>query len=297
MTKAAALTRIASAHLNAEIDPKGAQLFTLKDAEGLDLQWDGDPAVWTGRAPILFPIVGMLVGSHYRLDGKTYELDKHGFARHSLFEVAEASAASATFRLRDSEATRAVYPFRFELDVRFSIDGATLTLAATVKNPGETPLPASFGFHPALRWPLPYGAARADHALTFAHDEPAPIRRIDADGVVLPQTFPTPVAGRTLALRDDLFTNDAVIFEALNSDRLRYGAPTGPSLEIAFPDTPWLGVWTKPGAPYICVEPWHGIADPDGYQGDFREKPGVFIVAPDATFETRMEITRMPPQS
>ena len=289
MTKAAALTRIASAHLNAEIDPKGAQLFTLKDAEGLDLQWDGDPAVWTGRAPILFPIVGMLVGSHYRLDGKTYELDKHGFARHSLFEVAEASAASATFRLRDSEATRAVYPFRFELDVRFSIDGATLTLAATVKNPGETPLPASFGFHPALRWPLPYGQPRADHALTFQHDEPAPIRRINTEGVVLPEALPTPVVGRTLTLRDDLFTNDAVIFDALNSDRLRYGAGAGTSLEIVFPDTPYLGVWTKPGGGYICVEPWHGIADPVGFDGDFRAKPGVFEVAPG--FEKTMSVS------
>jgi len=294
MTDAPALIRIASPHLSAEIDPMGAQLFALRDAEGRDLQWDGDPAIWTGRAPILFPIIGMLVDEQYRLDGKTYHLPKHGFARHSLFEVAETTPTSATFRLRDSETTRAAYPFRFELDVRFALDEATLSLTATVRNPGETPLPASFGFHPALRWPLPYGAARADHALTFAHDEPAPIRRIDADGVVLPQTFPTPVAGRTLALRDDLFTNDAVIFEALNSDRLRYGAPTGPSLEIAFPDTPWLGVWTKPGAPYICVEPWHGIADPAGFDGDFRAKPGVFEVAAGGEKTMSVSITWKP---
>jgi galactose mutarotase-like enzyme len=269
----------------------GAQLFTLKDAEGRDLQWDGDPAIWSGRAPILFPIVGALADDRYRVDGKTYDLSKHGFARRSLFVVVEATSSSAAFRLRESEETLTLYPFRFELDVRFTVEDATLTLTATVKNPGDAPLPASFGFHPALRWPLPYGAPRAEHRLTFACEEPAPIRRIDTDGVVLPESFKTPVVGRELALRDDLFTDDAVIFDALKSDRLRYGADTGPSLEIAFPDTPYLGVWTKPGAGYICIEPWHGIADPVGFDGDFRTKPGVFEVPPGGAKEIAMSIT------
>ena len=294
MTEAPALIRIASDHLSAEVDPMGAQLFALRDAEGRDLQWDGDPAIWTGRAPILFPIVGALVGDQYRVDGETYDLPKHGFARHSLFEVVKTTALSATFRLRASAATLKVYPFQFELDVTFTLDGAMLTLAATVRNHGDAPLPASFGFHPALRWPLPYGAARADHRLTFAEDEPAPIRRINTDGVVLPESVPTPVMGCNLMLKDELFTNDAVIFDALNSDRLRYGAEAGPSLEIAFPDTPYLGVWTKPGAPYICVEPWHGIADPAGFDGDFRAKPGVFEVAPGGVKEIAMSITLKP---
>ena len=294
MTTARALIRIASGHLSAEIDPMGAQLFALRDAEGRDLQWDGDPAFWTGRAPILFPIVGALVDDRYRIDGKTYDLPKHGFARRNLFDVVETTATSAVFRLRASEATLKVYPFHFELDLTFTVEGATLTLTATVRNMGDAPLPASFGFHPALRWPLPYGEPRADHRLIFAEDEPAPIRRIDTDGVVLPEPVPTPVVGRDLVLRDDLFTNDAVIFNALRSDRLRYGAATGPSLEIAFPDTPYLGVWTKPGAPYICVEPWHGIADPVGFDGDFRSKPGVFEVAPGRAKEIAMSITLNP---
>jgi galactose mutarotase-like enzyme len=160
------------------------------------------------------------------------------------------------------------------------VTGPTLAVTATVRNLGATPLPASFGFHPALRWPLPYGGERARHRLQFDRAEPAPIRRITPSGVVRPESFPTPVEGRELLLRDALFTDDAVIFDQLRSDGLRYGAPDGPQLEVRFPDTPYLGVWTKPGAPYICVEPWHGIADPEGYAGDFRHKPGVFEVAP-----------------
>jgi galactose mutarotase-like enzyme len=141
-------------------------------------------------------------------------------------------------------------------------------------------MPASFGFHPALRWPLPYGQPRAAHVITFEKEEKAPIRRLDSDGLVLPGGFPTPVAGRAWALRDDQFTDDAVIFDALASRRLQYGAKAGPQIEVGFADTPYLGVWTRPGADFICIEPWHGIADPQGFGGAFGDKPGLFQVAP-----------------
>ncbi len=284
------LTAIASDQLSAEINAMGAELYALRDAEGQDLQWDGDSAFWTGRAPILFPIVGMLEGGRYRLDGRTYAMPKHGFARRKPFTVIDADSASAVFRLVADAETLAIYPFAFELDLRFAIAGARLDITATVRNRGETPMPASFGFHPALRWPLPYGRPRDAHRILFPEDEPAPIRRITGEGVVKPESFPTPVRGRDLVLRDDLFVDDAVIFDRLQGQTLRYGAPDGPQLEVSFPNTPYLGVWTKPGAPYICIEPWHGIADPAGYDGDFRQKPGVFEVAPGAEAKIGMSI-------
>jgi galactose mutarotase-like enzyme len=285
---------IASPALSAEIDPLGAQLSILRDADGRDLLWDGDPAIWNGRAPILFPIVGALVDGRYRLGANSYSLPKHGFARRSRFEIVEHLPASILFRLNADEETLAVYPFRFQLDIRFGIEGATLTLAAIVRNLGEDQMPASFGFHPALRWPLPYGQARAEHFIRFGDDEPAPIRRVDTDGVVRPRTYPTPVVGRDLPLRDSYFEDDALIFDPIKSQRLRYGAPNGPHIDVEFPDTPYLGVWTKPNAPYICIEPWHGIADPAGFQGDFRQKPGVFEVAAGQARRIAMSITLKP---
>jgi galactose mutarotase-like enzyme len=291
MTEQRALVSIKSEALSAEIDPLGSQLHALRDYEERDLLWDGDPAFWTGRAPILFPIVGMLVNGRYRLGETIYPMQKHGFARRSLFEVVEQTPSAATFRLRASEATLKSYPFQFELDITFAIEGATLSLTALVKNGGDETMPASFGFHPALRWPLPYGKPRADHRLCFEKDEPEPIRRIDHEGVVVPEIYPTPVRGCNLTLRDDLFEDDAVIFDRLKSPRLSYGASDGPQIEVAFPDTPYLGVWTKPGAPYICIEPWHGIADPQGFHGDFRDKPGVFEVAPGEAHTATMSIT------
>jgi galactose mutarotase-like enzyme len=289
------ITSIASDGLSAEINAMGAQLFALRDAEGRDLLWDGDPAIWNGRAPLLFPIVGELAGGEYRLDGQSWRLPRHGFARNRLFRLVEAGTATALFRLTWDEETYRAYPFHFELDIRFALDGAALTIAATVRNLETSRiLPASFGFHPALRWPLPYGQPRADHAVTFQTDEAAPIRRLDAKGLVQPVPLPTPVKGRSLALRDDLFAHDALIFDRLQSRTLRYGADTGPHITVDFPDTGLLGLWTKPGAPFVCIEPWHGIADPEGFTGDFRDKPGIFLVAPGGTKDCRMILSLHP---
>jgi len=166
---------IRSDGLSAEIDPLGAQLFALRDADGADLLWNGDRAFWTGRAPVLFPIVGALANDRYRLGEREFTLPKHGFARRRLFEVAEAAPGRAVFRLCWDEETLAVYPFRFELDLSFAVAGPTLTMTATVRNlDPAAPMAASFGFHPALRWPLPYGQPRAAHALVFEYNEPAP---------------------------------------------------------------------------------------------------------------------------
>ena len=279
MTTDARKLKIASSGLSATIDPLGAELQDLCDAEGRSLQWDGDPAVWTGRAPLLFPIVGMLAGGHYRLDGRTTAMAKHGFARRSTFAVVSHAPHAAVLRLSATDETRAAYPFDFTLDVAFTLVDAALRIVATIVNHGDTTMPASFGFHPAFRWPLPYGEPREDHVLRFAHDEPAPIRRIDGDGLLRPDRLPTPVVGDTLALRDDLFVDDALILDGLESRRLTYGASRGPRLSLAF-DGPMLGVWTRPGAGFVCIEPWHGVADPVGYTGDLRDKPGTMLVEP-----------------
>jgi galactose mutarotase-like enzyme len=281
---------ISSDGVSAQIDPLGAQLSVLRDAEGRDLLWDGDPAIWASRAPILFPIVGELNHGLYHIDGQTHALGRHGFARRRRFELVEHTAAKAVLRLSSDAETLAVYPFGFVLDLTFETIGASLSLTADITNPGEAPLPASFGFHPAFRWPLPYGGERGAHRVRFARVEDAPIRRINSQGLVLPDTLPSPVEGRDLALRDALFVNDALVFDQLNSGSLSYGVEGGAQLEIDFGGAPFLGLWTKPGAPFICVEPWHGIADPEGFEGDFREKPGVFEVAPGETRRIGMSI-------
>lgn len=285
------LLTISSPLLAAEIDPNGAQLHSLRDSSGRDYLWHGDPAIWAGRAPLLFPIVGTLNGGKLRVGNREYALPRHGFARGSIFETAATTPESATFRLRSSAATLAVYPFEFELEIRYAIHGPTLSVEAAIRNSGKGGMPASLGFHPGFAWPLPAGEPRAAHFIEFEKEEPAPIRRIDAAGLLSPQSHPTPVSNRRLLLADDLFQDDVIILDTLNSRRVTYGAEGGPHIALGFPDARYLGIWTKPGAPFVCIEPWQGVTDPAGFDGDFFEKPGVFVVRSGETHSFGMTIS------
>jgi len=278
--------------LTAVINPLGAELSSLKDAADRELMTDADPAFWTGRAPLLFPVVGKPAGETIRIDGRAYPMKQHGFARRMMFTVSEHREDCAVFTLDANTETRRSFPFEFQLRVSFRIEGASLTVEAEVFNPDrERSLPASFGFHPAFAWPLPGGGVKEGHRITFSADEPEPLRRIDADGQIAPEPRPSPLDGRVLELRDDLFGDDALIWDRLHSDRVTYQGAAGPRLEIAFPDTPILGIWTRPGAHFVCIEPWHGIADSSGFTGDFRDKPGVFEVEPGARKRIAMRVT------
>ena len=283
---------ISTAALSAEISATGAELVRLQDRAGADLLWDGDPAFWTGRSPLLFPIVGEVKANRLTVAGNAYEIGRHGFARTSTFALVRSDAASCTWRLESSEATRRQYPFEFRLDVTYRIEGATLHMEAEVTNTGGAVMPASFGFHPALRWPLPYGKLRAAHGIVFERDEPAPIRR-PVDGLLSAAQYPSPVRDRHLLLQDDLFEDGALVFDTLASRSVVYGE----AIRVDFPRMPHLGIWTKPGAGYVCIEPWQGHASPEGFDGELADKPGVVAIAPGATETFAMSISVSPPGS
>jgi galactose mutarotase-like enzyme len=280
--------------LTARINPLGAELWSLTDGKGREHMTDADPAYWTGHAPLLFPIVGALNGGTYRLGGREFALAKHGFARISRFEVAELGAASVRFSLEDSEETRALYPFAFRLDAEFAVSGRTLAMTVIVRNSGDGPMPFSFGFHPAFAWPLPGGGSKEAHRITFAEQDPGPIRRIDpVSATLLPELVPTPVVGRVLRPEAALFEKDALIWDRLNSRALTF-AGDGAALDILFPDSPNLGIWQKPGAPFLAIEPWHGFNDPQGFDGDFFDKPGIAVLEPGGERSFRMDVTVRP---
>lgn len=284
-----ALVAIGSGALTAEINSLGAELTHLRDAGGRELMTNADPAYWTGRAPILFPIVGAVAGDRYRLDGREYAMPKHGFARRSMFEVVEASDARAEFRLEASDATRESYLFDFALTVAFSIEDATLSIETTLANPGDRDLPASFGYHPAFAWPLPYDRPRSEHRMVFDAEEPAALLALSQDGLIAGERA-SPLQRRTLPLADDLFADDALIWSPVESRGLTYGADDGPRLRIDW-QAPELGVWTKPGAAYVCVEPWWGHADPAGFAGEIWDKPGIMRLAPGEQRTFAMQVT------
>ncbi|MCX7284470.1 MAG: aldose 1-epimerase family protein [Novosphingobium sp.] len=289
------LIEITNGELTARINPLGAELWSLTDAQAREYMTDADPAFWSGHAPLLFPIVGALNEDTLRLGEAGYVMPKHGLARRSAFAPVHAEGPEARFRLTDSPDTRAIYPFGFVLEVAYRIEGLTLHTEVSVFNPNAEPLPFSFGFHPAFAWPLPGGADKHSHKLVFAAEEAPGLRQVaPGTGVLLPGTVPSPVQGRELALHEDLFRADALIWERSASQALSYGADGGSWLDLRFPDTTSLGVWQVPGGRYICIEPWQGHSDPQGFAGDFREKPGIVLLPPRETRSFRMDVTVNP---
>ena len=285
-----------SPELSATISTQGAELQSLKMADGLELMWQADPKVWARHAPHLFPIVGRLKNDTLRHEGKTYNMTPHGFARDSEFVCAEHSATQCTMLLKDSEQTRERYPFAFELRITHALEGNTLVITYALRNPAHTECFASVGTHPAFNWPLKAGIERTAHSMTFERDEPAPIRRV-AGGLIKAQGFPTPVKNRVLQLDDALFIDDVIIFDPLNSRALTYTAPGAPQIRVDFPDFPHLGIWTKPGAGFVCIEPWQGHASPEDFDGEFRAKPGVVAIAPQEERAWQYKVAVTPPQA
>lgn len=266
--------------LRVAVKAVGAELCSLRDGGGSELLWQAGPE-WPRHAPILFPIVGELKDGRLTLDGRSYPMARHGVVRERPFTWVERRDDGCRLRIVDDAGTRASYPFAFRFEVDYRVEGTTLEIAYRVANSGEVALPASVGAHPAFRWPLRPGLRKEDHRLVFEQPEPAPIRRLDGSGLLKPDVFPTPIDGRELALSPDLFAADAVILDRLASSRLSYLTPDGDGLEISWEGFPQLGIWSKPqGADFLCIEPWCGTASPAGFDGDFRDKPGLLHLVP-----------------
>jgi galactose mutarotase-like enzyme len=264
--------------ITATITAHGAELCSLKSADGLELLWQAGPQ-WPRHSPLLFPIVGRLKNDRLRHDGKTYPMTQHGFARDLRFDWIERAPDSCKLMLTDSVATAAHYPFAFQVTVAYHATGADLHVTLEIANTGAKTLPASIGAHPAFNWPLLPGLAKQAYRLDFSDDEVAPIRRLK-DGLMRATPEPSPVRGRTMPLSDGLFDDDAVILDRLASHSVRYAADRGPFIELSWQGFQQLGVWSKPGAPFLCIEPWHGFASPWDFDGEFSQKPGIMHIAP-----------------
>ncbi|WP_448204664.1 aldose 1-epimerase family protein [Azospirillum sp. sgz302134] len=270
---------LSNGRLSATIKAEGAELCSLKDAQGRELLWQAGPA-WPRHAPVLFPIVGRLKNDELRHGGKTHRMTQHGFARDRRFAWEERSDTACRLSLADDEGTRALYPFAFRLELGFALEGDSLVIRHRLSNPGTELLPASLGVHPAFRWPLLDGIAKEAHELVFEADEPAPIRRVDG-GLLSPTPEPTPIQGRRLPLNEGLFAADAVILDHPASRFVRYSAPGAPAITVSWEGFKELGIWSKPGgAEFLCIEPWHGHASPADFDGPFAEKPGLMHLAP-----------------
>jgi galactose mutarotase-like enzyme len=210
-------------------------------------------------------------------------MTQHGFARDQPFNWIEQGQRSCTLQLEDSAVTRSRYPFAFRLAITYAVEENRLEVTLELTNTGDVVLPASIGAHPAFNWPLAAGSPKQSYTVAFSDEEPAPVRRLK-DGLLRAGPEPTPIAGKTLALSERLFDDDAVILDRPASTAARYAAATGPAIEVSWQGFRELGLWSKPGgAAFLCIEPWRGFASPAEFDGEFADKPGLMLLAPGET--------------
>jgi galactose mutarotase-like enzyme len=267
--------------LGAAVLAQGAELCSFHDTDAGELLWQAGP-IWPHRSPVLFPIVGRLRNDTLRHEDRLYHLTQHGFARDRRFTWIAQDATSCSLVLEDDAVTRALFPFAFRLELRYALTAGGLDVRYRVTNTGSAVLPASLGAHPAFRWPLAPGAAPDAHRVEFAAEEPAPIRRL-AGGLLRAAPVPTPIRGRVLPLERALFADDAVILDRPASHSLQYRAPGTRGIEISWDGFTQLGLWSREGGDFLCIEPWHGIADQTDFDGAFMDKPGLMLIAPGET--------------
>lgn len=287
------LFEIANQQMRIRVAARGAELNELFNLEhNLAYLWRGDSAFWGKTSPILFPIVGTLKNNQYSWQDKTYVLPRHGFAREKDFTLLRKSNDTLLFQLQEDATTLQVYPFPFQLTIQYTLMEARLAVTYTVVNTGTSPLLFSLGAHPAFALPLESSIPYTDYFLEFSAPENAPIYPLTSDALIHPEPKLFFNQTKQLALHPELFYGDALVFKNLQSNKITLASHSGKrALDFDFPNTPYFGIWSARNAPFICLEPWHGIADSASASGKLEEKEGICTLQPGATFETNWQVT------
>lgn len=278
-----------AAGLTASVHAQGAELCALADHTGHPYLWPAASA-WPRHAPNLFPIVGRLAGDRLGHQGKSYQLTQHGFARDMPFTWIARSTNGCTLALVDDAGTRDKYPFPFRFEIAYAARDNTLSVTYTVINTGAETLPASMGAHPAFRWPLQPDLPKQAYSLVFEAEETAPLRGVSG-GLLTAASRPSPIQNRVLGLRSALFDDDALILPAPKSRSVHYTAERGAGLSVGWDGFTQLGLWSKPGGDFLCIEPWQGMASPADFDGEFAEKPWLMLIPPGQRQSATMTLT------
>ena len=288
------MTTLENDHLRVSIQPKGAELTSIfHKSSGIEHLWQADPIIWGWHAPNLFPVVGGCLNNQLLVEGKTYPIERHGFARQSLFDTTESTDTHAIFSLRSSEVTRVHFPYEFEFQLIYELDGPRLTITYRVVNQNDKTVFFSVGAHPAFAVPFLSGEAYDDYFIDFEKPETLETHMLSAGGYFTGETksVPTDASGKRLSLTKHLFDDDALVFKNLDSRRVAIRSEKhSQAVTVEYPAFPYLGLWAKPGAPFVCIEPWLGCADSEGQPKPIDRKEAIQKVEVGEVFEAAFTI-------
>lgn len=248
--------------LSVTVAEQGAELQSIRSADGMEYLWQGDPAYWPDRAPTLFPFIGRLTNNRCRCYGEEYPMGIHGFAAQSRFSLAEKSDSYMVLELGSDEETRNQYPFAFLLRITYRLEKASLQVSYTVENQSERTMPFAIGGHPGFRVPLVENEAFTDYVLEFSQ-RCRPDRVGFTPAVYLSgrdEAYPLE-EGCRIPMRHNLFDEDAVILKNMDRQITLRSQKSDRGVTVSYPQMPYLGIWHMPktDAPYVCIEPWTSL--------------------------------------
>ena len=272
---------LSNSELTATVNTFGAELISLKNSNKKEYIWDGNPDYWGKHSPILFPIVGSLKDNSYSYNTTFYQLPRHGFAREMEFDIIEKNDDKVVFSLQQSAITLEKYPFKFELQISYTLTNSVLKVGFKVINKNTVTMPFSIGAHPAFTLPNNF----ENYELLFEKSENLVVSKLEND-LISNSTYSLVLENSSLPLTYSLFENDALIFKTIESKSVTITENKIPFLKVIYNDFPSLGIWTKSKAPFICIEPWIGYADTTENNGKLEDKDGIQILGVNQTFET-----------
>lgn len=274
----------------------GAELCSFHDNSGTEYIWQADEQHWGRHAPLLFPFVGKLKDDQFTYGGKTYQQTQHGFARDLHFTATEKTDNAIKFVLTHNEDTLAAYPFRFTLEITYTLNQNQLAINHRVVNEDEKIMYFSIGGHPAINCPIIPGTNFHDYFIEFQRTETL-ARHFIKDGLQTGESKEIVTERKSLNLSYGYFEQDAIIFKELRSEQVSLSHPIlGKVITMNLTEFPYLGIWTKPNAPFICLEPWLGLADRQNSTGDLIAKEGIQQLEAGKDFNAAYSLTFHPVQ-
>lgn len=281
-------------YLTVRIDEKGAELSSIQDISGNEYLWQGDPQYWEDRAPNLFPYIARLTEGKYTLNGQTYHMDIHGFAKDTVFEAEQISDREIVFSIRDTEKTRKHYPYAFRFSITYALQDNKLSVKYGVENTDEKIMYFGVGAHPGFCVPLEAELDFADYYLEF--DEPSAAKRvgfsedcfINGDDRAFDME-----EGVRLPLHHDLFDDDAIVLVDMAKAVTLKSDQGNKFVRVEYPDMDYLGLWhwPKTDAPYICIEPWSSLPSRKDVVEDFASQPSLLSLEAGGSYQNEIIIT------
>lgn len=267
-----------------KINTLGAELVSFYN-NGRNYIWAIDEKFWNKTSPVLFPIVGRLKNDEYTFSENKYQLPRHGFARNHEFEISSQNEELVTFSLKESEETLTNYPFNFELKIQYTLKDSQLEIAYSVINNSNTIMPFSLGAHPAFAIDSDF----EDYSLLFEKDDVLVNHELENENFT-GKSVAIPLINNQLPLSYSLFEKDAIVLKKLDSEKVVLLKKEIPYLAVDYKGFPNLGIWTKPEAPFLCIEPWCGFADNINTKGTILNKEGIITLQPNEVFTTSFSI-------